>query len=111
MRSSPTKKTIVARRPRSRKSGSFRPIGARRVKAPPPEIYVKLPVHDVWRPYSRAHLRNKRGYVYLCWRDGEKVKNYYLGKAPRKSPTPAIAAAAPRARRRRRQARPAGSAL
>ncbi len=35
----------------------------------------------------RAHLRNKGGYVYLCWREGERVRNYYLGKAPRKSPT------------------------
>jgi hypothetical protein len=54
-----------------------------------PDIYVKCidPVHS-WRdPYARAHLRNKRGYVYLSWRDGGTVRTFYLGKAPRSSPT------------------------
>jgi hypothetical protein len=41
-----------------------------------------------WRdPYARAHLRNRKGYVYLTWRDGQRVRSFYLGKAPRKCPT------------------------
>ncbi len=39
----------------------------------------------------RAHLRNKKGYVYLRWREGKRVRTFYLGKAPRTSPTTAIA--------------------
>jgi len=56
-----------------------------------PEIYVALTeqVHT-WSPrMARAHLRNKRGYVYLCWREGKRVRNFYLGKSPQKSPTTA----------------------
>ena len=41
--------------------------------------------------YHRAHLRNRRGYLELCWRDGERVRSFYLGKAAKKFPTPAIA--------------------
>lgn len=55
---------------------------------PPAEIFVKGVGYDTWNtPYCRAHLRNKRGYVYLQWRDGDRVRSLYLGKAPRKSPT------------------------
>lgn len=51
-------------------------------------IYVRCVNKAEWRwQYSKAHLRNRRGYVYLCWRDGEEFRTYYLGKAPRKSPT------------------------
>lgn len=58
-----------------------------RVK-PPPEIYVRVEGRESWRLcYARAHLRNRKGYVYLSWRDGERVRELYLGKAPRKSPT------------------------
>jgi len=60
-----------------------------------PAIYVRVSEKDDGyysrAMYARAHLRNKRGYVYLCWREGERVRNYYLGKAPRKSPTPGAA--------------------
>lgn len=55
---------------------------------PPPEIYVRVVEGASWRhSYARAHLRNRKGYVYLSWRDGERVRELYLGKAPRKSPT------------------------
>ena|SRR5271156_2671408 len=56
----------------------------------PPEIFVKCMDRDhSWRDsYARAHLRNRNGYVYLNWRDGNKVRSFYLGKAPRKCPTP-----------------------
>lgn len=56
--------------------------------SPPPEIFVKSVQHDTWHaPFCRAHLRNKKGYIYLQWRDGERVRSLYLGKAPRKCPT------------------------
>jgi len=64
-----------------KKSGRFRSIAARR--ASPPEIFVKCVdrAHPPWRdPYDRAHLRNRKGYVYLTWRDGERVRSFYLGK-------------------------------
>jgi hypothetical protein len=69
------------------KNGPFATLAARRSN-PPPVIYVATspePYHV--RELSRAHIRNKRGYVYLAWRDGDRVRNFYLGKAPRKSPT------------------------
>lgn len=107
MRVSPTRKTIVGRRQRSMKNGITAIAEARRVE--PPKIFVLVGFDAVMRSgiymgnegrYARAHLRNKRGYVYLCWREGERVKNYYLGKAPRKCPTDPPRAAAPRSRRR-----------
>lgn len=55
---------------------------------PPPEIYVRVEGRASWKSsYARAHLRNRKGYVYLSWRDGDRVRELYLGKAPRKSPT------------------------
>ena len=70
-----------------RKNGRVRSIAARR--ASPPEIFVKsLDREHPWRdPNARAHLRNRSGYVYLTWRDGQRVRSFYLGKAPRKCPT------------------------
>src|SRR5574340_729038 len=84
----PTKATAARTAPRAKKNGRARSIAARR--ASPPEIFVKcLDRERPWRdPYARAHLRNRNGYVYLTWRDGEKVRGFYLGKAPRKCPTP-----------------------
>lgn len=81
------------RRRRSGKPAKRR--GARKKSAieesrvnPPPEIYVRLVERESWRhSYARAHLRNRKGYVYLSWRDGERVRELYLGKAPRKYPT------------------------
>ncbi len=69
------------------KNGRARSIAARR--ASPPEIFVKcVDRQHPWRdPYARAHLRNRSGYAYLTWRDGERVRSFYLGKAPRKCPT------------------------
>jgi hypothetical protein len=72
-----------------------RTIGrGRRVKAKPlapPEIYVKTKrgTHYPWdlTKFSLAHLRIKAGYLYLCWRDQNRVRTYYLGKAKKSSPT------------------------
>ena len=58
-----------------------------------PEIFVKtadLPCGD---NFSRAHLRNKGGYIYLCWQDGERVRNYYLGQSGQNFPAGDRAAA------------------
>jgi hypothetical protein len=71
----------------SKKNGRSSVIAARRVS--PPEIFVKCMDrdHTLRDPYARARLRNRNGYLYLTWRDGQRVRCYYLGKAPRKSPT------------------------
>lgn len=76
-------------------------------RANPPKIFVEVPSKSLYGgpQHARAHLRNKRGYVYLCWREGLWVKNFYLGKAPRSSPTefrdPERSAPAPGRGRRR----------
>lgn len=71
----------AGKKPRLRSPGPSR--------ANPPDIFVR--VGDSHWPrvtdFKHAHLRNRKGYVYLSWRDGEKVRTFYLGKAPRKSPT------------------------
>lgn len=78
------KRTPPAKRPGTGKKPA---IDARRAN-PPPAIYVRIEGKAWYRStYARAHLRNKHGYVYLAWRDGERVRELYLGKAPRKSPT------------------------
>jgi len=111
---------------KKRKSPTRPPAPPRAQKSPdsrsrtntPPTIYVETPSPQrpgdqipTWsaRQKARAHLRNKRGYVYLCWREGKRIRNLYLGKAPRKSPTrppaPAVARAdqLPRSRRARKE--------
>lgn len=56
-----------------------------------PDIYVRAPRPGTYSglAFVQAHLRNKRGYVYLCWREGQTVRTFYLGKAPRSCPTAA----------------------
>ena len=83
----PTKVSAEKTSRGGRKTAVRPAIAARR--ATPPEIFIKcVDRAHPWRdPYARAHLRNRKGYVYLTWRDGERVRSYYLGKAPRKSPT------------------------
>jgi hypothetical protein len=97
---SPTPRDRRSSSPRSRKIRR-KAIAAPR-RADPPRIYVALEGKEVWETgrFAEAHLRNKKGYVYLCWRDGDRVRNFYLGKAPRKSPTGRPAIGAARARRR-----------
>lgn len=76
-------------------------------RANPPKLFVEVPSKSLYGgpQHARAHLRNKRGYVYLCWREGLWVKNFYLGKAPRSSPTkvPSSSAIAPAPGRGRRR--------
>jgi hypothetical protein len=55
-----------------------------------PEIYVlatNQPGFYAGPRYCKAHLRNKKGYVYLQWKDSTEVRSFYLGKAPRSSTT------------------------
>jgi hypothetical protein len=59
----------------------------RRASPVPPEIFVRILDHSYFSAFRQAHLRNKRGYVYLCWREGKRVRNFYLGKARKPSPT------------------------
>jgi len=53
---------------------------ARRSKPSPPKIFVLT--SDGGPPrYARASIRVKAGqYCYLMWRDGNRVRNFYLGK-------------------------------
>jgi hypothetical protein len=85
----PTNRDRGRGRPKGQKKARRAIAAARRV-SPPPVIYVATKPESYYlKDLSRAHLRNKRGYVYLAWRDGDRVRNFYLGKAPRKSPTAA----------------------
>lgn len=52
----------------------------RRAKPGPPQIFVRI-TEDRAEQYARASIRVKPGgYCYLLWRDGERVRNLYLGK-------------------------------
>lgn len=79
-----------------------------RSKPTPPEIQV-IERGPNTVAFHKAHLRNKKGYIYLCWRAGKHVHTFYLGKAPQSSPTPsaAIAPAADLRTRPRRRTRKA----
>jgi hypothetical protein len=94
---SPTRsaRSSNSRKPRAKRS---RPSIAKcRSTSLNPEIYVHGEGAFGTVEFRRAHLRNKRGYVYLCWRDGDRVRNFYLGKAPRKSPTDVRSSSSPAA--------------
>ena len=105
---SPTTSRIRARSRRGRKTAPRRSPGPRREQQTPPEIYVRAGEGQWSGRYHRAHLRNRRGYLELCWRDGERVRSFYLGKAAKKFPTagaelrrPPTSAPGDRAARRR----------
>src|SRR5487761_122032 len=57
--------------------------GKRRLRQTPPKLLVDGGYEGYRRLLYGAHLRNKGGYLYLCWREGEHIRNYYLGKARR----------------------------
>lgn len=53
---------------------------SRRAKPAPPQIFV-LTTDDTPARYARASIRVKAGqYCYLVWREGNRVRNFYLGK-------------------------------
>jgi hypothetical protein len=60
-----------------------------RTSQPVPEIYVRIIGPGMYPVMARAYLRNNKGYLLLQWRDGERVRSYYLGKARKSSPTAA----------------------
>ena len=69
------------------KNGRSRPKKGRREKPAPPEIYVRIPCPLYDSKYAEAHLRNRRGYVELCWRENGRIRTFYLGKRKNPSPT------------------------
>ena len=51
-----------------------------RPRAEIPEIFVKT-TNAMRAEYARAHIRVKGGkYLYLAWKDGDRVRNFYLGQ-------------------------------
>jgi len=95
MKSSPTRTDRPLFGSRGPKTSSVAIAEARRGIALPP-LFVELP-GDTWQfgRLHKAHLRNHKGYLELCWREGKAVKTVHLGKAAIHSPT--------RAHGRRRQ--------
>lgn len=85
--SSPTNRKILSRSQKRLRCGETAIAGARRPKAEAPEMYVKTRGSELFPRYHRAHLRNRGGYLYLGWREGARVRTWYLGKAAKSSPT------------------------
>jgi hypothetical protein len=53
---------------------------ARRAKPEKPEIFVRTQEERFPR-YAHASIPVKAGnYLYLVWRDGGRIRNFYLGK-------------------------------
>jgi len=72
---------------------------APREVTPPPKIGVLIPGrHGGFGQWAESHLQNKRGYLWLRWREGKRVRSYYLGKASKNYPTRQAAIAGPPAR-------------
>jgi hypothetical protein len=52
----------------------------RRAKPEKPEIFVRTR-EERWPRYAHASIRVKAGkYLYLAWRDGGRIRNFYLGQ-------------------------------
>jgi hypothetical protein len=73
-----------------------RPAAARRVQ---PDIYVRVPGTGLYsalripeaieKMYAKAHIRVRRGcYRFLVWREGNKIREFYLGRLRQAAPTP-----------------------
>lgn len=87
MKNSPTSPPIVAHGHLGAENSSVAIAEGRRGNVP--RLFVLVPDGRAYRGsrYVSAHLRNKRGYLELCWRDGKRVKTVHLGKAANSSPT------------------------
>lgn len=82
------------------KNSSVAIAEARRGNVPPLFLYVPDASAYSRRRLVQAHLRNHRGYLELCWREGKAVKTVHLGKAAKHFPTRGV--------RRRNQVRGPG---
>jgi hypothetical protein len=52
----------------------------RRAKPEKPEIFVRTR-EERWPRFAHASIRVKAGkYLYLVWRDGGRIRNFYLGQ-------------------------------
>ena len=87
MKSSPTREKRPLRSQPIGSCGPARISSERRGKLPPLFVHVLWPESYAGRRMVRAHLRNHRGYLELCWREGKTVKTVHLGKAAKASPT------------------------
>jgi len=87
---SPTNLAAVSGGRKTRKKPPRAIAKDRRTKRLRPRIYVLVGTQSIYPRYALAHLRNKRGYIYLSWRDGKKIRTFYLGKTPRTYPTPQL---------------------
>jgi len=90
MKNSPTIPRSPVSGPGGPKNSSVAIAEARRGKLPPLFVHIEWPGSYGGRRMVRAHLRNNRGYLELCWREGEAVKTVHLGKAAIHSPTRGI---------------------
>lgn len=66
---------------KSKKTERKKPIGKSRTEQP--AIFVKIETLAYGfrhKTYAKATIWNRRGAQYLRWRDGETVRNFYLGK-------------------------------
>jgi hypothetical protein len=54
-------------------------VKSRRAKPEMPEIFVRTK-NERFPRYAHASIRVKAGrYAYLVWRDGGRIRNFYLG--------------------------------
>jgi len=65
----------------------------------PPEIWISIPSTAFYgHTRARARIQVRKGrYQYLTWRDGDKKREFYLGKKENRTPqrsSPAKTAAA-----------------
>jgi hypothetical protein len=86
----------VPRTPGDRRKGSHAAaVDGRQIReAQLPPLFVRLRESDYYgAKFAQARIRIRRGcYQYLVWRDGDKTREFYLGK--RENRTPRISAGA-----------------
>lgn len=65
----------------SRKNRSKKDPRGSRAKPEIVEIRVLTKDGSAHAGWHTAHLRRKGRYLYLCWREEERVRTLYLGRA------------------------------
>lgn len=74
--------------PRARKASRS---GRKTREVTPPAIFVR--VKSYGNEYAQARIRVRKGcYQYLVWRDGDKMREFYLGKRTPHASSPAPSA-------------------